>query len=331
MVGLVGGGPLCVVIPCQNAEKTLAKAIESALAHSGCVAEIVVIDDGSADASVGVARGFQPTVQVFCQPNRGVSAARNRGIAQTRGEWIVFLDADDLLMPGTLRRRLDTAEATAADVIICDWMEFADTSTDIVCVRTKSPDMEAIADGAETSCATNFKPAINALMYRRRLIDKIGGFREDLPIVEDARLLFDAAYCGATFAHSPHLGAGVRKRSHSLSRRDPVLFWRCCLLNGTQIEALWRARGPLLPKQRAALADIYNGAAHALFRAGDPSFREALAALRAGGLPVGWRNRVAEMVADAAGQDSAVRLAGLWTQGRRVISGAGRAIPTWPA
>jgi glycosyltransferase involved in cell wall biosynthesis len=319
-----------IVIPFYNSENTLSDTIWSVLLQGGFANNIVAVDDGSVDHSACIARTFLPEVQVLCQSNQGASAARNRGIAETSGEWIVFLDADDLLLPGTLRRRLDTAHETGADVVICDWEEFSDDQYDTSLVEVKSPNMAAMVNDAETSCATHFKPAVNALMYRRSLVQKIGGFREDLPIVEDARLLFDAAYYGATFAHSPHLGARVRKRPCSLSRRDPVLFWRCCLLNGTQIEALWRARGSLSSKQWEALADIYNGAAHALFRAGDPSFREALAALRAGGLPIGLRNRIAEIVADAAGQDSAVRLAELWTRGRRVISGTGRGTPTRP-
>ena len=72
---------------------------------------------------------FRARVRVLTGPNRGVSAARNRGIAETAGEWIVFLDADDLLIPGTLRRRLETAEATGADVVVCDWQEFLDRGT----------------------------------------------------------------------------------------------------------------------------------------------------------------------------------------------------------
>ena len=107
----------------------------------------------------------------------------------------------------------------------------------------------------------------------------------------------------------------------SLSRRDPARFWRDVLLNGTQIEALWRARGCLAADQRAALADIYNGAAHGLFRARDPGFRDALASLRESGLPIGWRNRVAELVTDVSGQRAAVRLAELWTTVAPVAAG----------
>jgi glycosyltransferase involved in cell wall biosynthesis len=288
---------------------------------------IVVVDDGSSDNSVALANQFASAVRVLSGPNRGVSAARNRGIAATTAEWVVFLDADDLLVPSTLSRRLETAEASGADVIVCDWQEFVDR--DDTYGPVKSADMDILAVDAERACATHWKPAVNALMYRRTLIEEIGGFREDLPLIEDARFLFDAAREGARFARSPHLGAKVRILSGSLSRRDPALFWRCCLLNGTQIEALWRARGALTSGRISALADIYNGAAHGLFRAGDPSFRQALAALRTSGLPVSRRNRLAELLSDVAGHRRAVRLAQRWTTSRRMITGLRRRSPSF--
>ena len=277
--------------------------------------------------SLAIARAVEPAVRILCGRNRGVSAARNRGFAETAGDWIVFLDADDLLVPGTLRRRLETAEATGADVVVCDWQEFFDRDGSVEDGPVKSADMSAVALDAEVACATHWKPAVDALMYRRTLVERIGGFREDLPLIEDARFLFDAARKGARFVRSPHLGVKVRVLPQSLSRRDPRLFWRCCLLNGKQIETLWRKRQALTSRQMTALADIYNGAAHGLFRAGDPAFREALAALRACGLPVGRRNQLAEFLSDIAGQSRAVRVASCWTKSRRIVTAMRRQPP----
>ena len=201
---------------------------------------------------------------------------------------------------------------------------FATAETGAVEGAVRSIDVAALEADAEIACATQLWATTAALMYRRSLVEKIGGFREDLPVVEDARFLFDAAYHGARIAHSAHVGARYRVTPQSLSRRDPRLFWRCCLLNGQQIEALWRGRHALTSRQMTALADIYNGAAHGLFRAGDPAFREALAALRACDLPVGGRNRLAELLSDLAGQSRAVRVANYWTRSRRIVAGIRR-------
>ena len=312
-----------IVIPCFNEAATLSATIASALAQSGCSSEVVVVDDGSMDASLAIARGFEPCVRVIAGPNLGVSAARNRAIAETGGEWIVFLDADDLLLPETLSRRLATAQATDADIVICDWRDLVENEPDPIESRVRSVDLEALAADPEVACAAEVWAPPAALMYRRGLVDRIGGFRLDLPVIQDARFLFDAAWHGARFARSLHVGALYRIRADSVSHRDPARFWRCVLLNATQIEALWRARGSLGARQRRALADIYNGAAHGRFRARDPDFREAIAALRASGLPIGRRNWVAEQVSDLSGQAAAVRLAELWTMSRRALRRAG--------
>jgi glycosyltransferase involved in cell wall biosynthesis len=313
-----------IVIPCFNAAATIGEAISSVLEQGGRRSEILVVDDGSTDDSLAIARGFGPGVRVVTGPNRGVSAARNRGIAETGGEWIIFLDADDLLLPETLTRRSATAAARSSDVVICDWQDLDEAGHILVEGPVRSVDPEALAANPEVACAAHLWVASAALMYRRSLVDKIGGFRLDLPVIQDARFLFDAARHGARFARSPHVGAFYRVQSQSLSRRDPARFWRDVLLNGTQIEALWRARGRLATVQRAALAEIYNGVAHGLFRVRDPSFRDALAALRASGLPIRRRNRVAELMSDASGQPMAVRLAELWTISRRMLRQAGR-------
>lgn len=318
---------ISIVIPCFNAAVTIGAAIESVLGQRDVTLEIAAVDDGSTDGSLTGARRLEPVVRIIAESHRGVSAARNRGIADTTGEWIVFLDADDLLNSGTLRRRLETAEATGADVVVCDWQEFLDGGDGTVDGAVRSVDFTALEADAELACATHVWATTAALMYRRRLVEKIGGFREDLPVIQDARFLFDAAYHGARFAHSPHPGARHRLSPHSLSRRDPARFCRDCLLNGTQIEAQWRARGALSADRLAALSDIYNGAAHGLFRASDPSFRQALAALRTSGLPVSRRNRLAELLADVAGHRRAVRLAQRWTTSRRIIKGLRRRSP----
>jgi glycosyltransferase involved in cell wall biosynthesis len=311
---------ISVVIPCFNAADTLGMTIESALAQDHADRDVAVIDDGSTDASLAIARGFEPAIRVLTGTHRGVSAARNRGIAETRSDWIVFLDADDLLTPGTLRTRLDAAEATAADVVVCDWQECGGGDS-AKKGPTKAVDMGALAIDAEIACATNFWATTAALMYRRSLVEKIGGFRGDLPVIQDARLLFDAACHGARFVRSSHVGAHYRVLPHSLSRTDPRRFWCDILANGKQIEALWRGRAALSLGQSGALTDIYNGAAHGLFRALDPSFRDALATLRASRLPISRRNRLWELLSDLTGHDSAVRIAEYWTRSRRLVAG----------
>ncbi len=92
------GSPLVsIVIPCYNHARFLGEAIESALAQTHSPVEVIVADDGSTDGSAAVARGFGGKVSLIEQENRGVSMARNAGLERARGEYVVFLDSDDLL------------------------------------------------------------------------------------------------------------------------------------------------------------------------------------------------------------------------------------------
>jgi glycosyltransferase involved in cell wall biosynthesis len=299
---------ISIVVPCCNDAATLAAAIRSALSQAALTLEIAVVDDGSTDDSLIVARSFEPRVRVITGPNRGVSSARNRGIAETRGEWIVFLDADDMLLPGTLAERLTAAEMAGADVVVCNWQELVDDGQNPVDGAIKSIDSSTLIADAELACATTLWATTAALMYRRSLVEKIGGFHDDLPVIQDARFLFDAAYHRARFVHSAHVGARYRVRPDSLSRRDPARFWRDVLVNGKQIEALWRARGPLSATRCEALCSIFDTAARGLFRTAHPDYFEAVERQRRLTQRLPIHPRVAAPLARALGLRPARRL-----------------------
>ncbi len=86
---------ISVVIPSFNRRHTLARALDSVLAQTSPVDEIIVVDDGSSDGSERLIAADYPAVKLIRQPNQGVSAARNRGIEAAAGDWIALLDSDD--------------------------------------------------------------------------------------------------------------------------------------------------------------------------------------------------------------------------------------------
>lgn len=298
-----------VIIPCFNAEATLEAAIESALSQGEC--EVVVIDDGSRDGSLALARGYGDRVTLITGPNRGVSAARNLGIEAGRGDWLVFLDSDDLLAPETLARRLQAAPSMDAEVIVCDWWEFDVDARFDGEEGVRSLEMAALEKDAALAIAAGSWAPTAALMYRRDLVEAIGGFRDDLPVIQDARFMFDAAWRGARFGRSPHVGAAYRILPQSLSRRDPSRFWRDVLTNGVQIEALWRDRGLLAGEHRRTLSRIYDNAARGLFAAGDPTYFEAAKLQSRLGEPSTWRVGLVKRLAMTVGLPAARRLVGL--------------------
>ena len=94
---------ISVVVPAYNAAKTVVQTLDALLAQTSPPDEIVVVDDGSKDHTRDVLEAYRGRVHLVFQPNGGVSAARNRGVAETRGEWVAFCDADDLWHPEKLR------------------------------------------------------------------------------------------------------------------------------------------------------------------------------------------------------------------------------------
>jgi glycosyltransferase involved in cell wall biosynthesis len=101
---------ISVVTPVFNGDKYLAAAIESILAQNYRPIQIIVVDDGSTDDSAAVARSFD-RVEYHFQDHAGVAFALNKGIAETKGSFIAFLDADDLWREGKLRRQIEAFEA----------------------------------------------------------------------------------------------------------------------------------------------------------------------------------------------------------------------------
>src|ERR1700688_447700 len=104
MTQTLQAGLVSIVIPCYNAKRFLAETLESALAQSYPHTEIIVVDDGSTDGTAALIGAYADRVKAEFGPNRGVSAARNRGTALAAGEFIQYLDADDLLISDAIER-----------------------------------------------------------------------------------------------------------------------------------------------------------------------------------------------------------------------------------
>ena len=118
---------ISVVIPLYNKEKQIRATLESVLAQSYQDFEIVIVNDGSTDSSVEkVAQVHDPRIRLIHQENAGVSAARNRGIEEANGEFIAFLDADDLWKPEYLKTQYElTQQYPECSVFACNY-EFVD-------------------------------------------------------------------------------------------------------------------------------------------------------------------------------------------------------------
>ena len=208
-------GLVSIVIPCYNAARYLVDTLESAFTQTYTPTEIIVIDDGSTDDSPALIRAHGNRVKSEFGPNRGAAAARNRGTALTRGEFIQYLDADDLLMPDATEKRVAALQRSAADVAYSDWETLIESKPEVFEISARvTKHIEEFHASTDMAILNGFWAALPSLTYRRSIVERFGGWQEGLEFAEDGRFMMDAALVGARFIHVPGVGARVRAASH---------------------------------------------------------------------------------------------------------------------
>ena len=169
-----------VIIPTYNRAWVVKEAIDSVLAQDFHDFEIVVVDDGSTDNTQEILESYQQ-ICVVRQERRGVSAARNAGIARAAGRLITFLDSDDLWLPGKLSAQVAFFN-TRPDALICQTEEIWIKNGARVNPKKRHKKHSGMVF---ERCLELCIVSPSAVMMKRWLFDKIGGFDETLPVCED--------------------------------------------------------------------------------------------------------------------------------------------------
>jgi glycosyltransferase involved in cell wall biosynthesis len=204
-----------VVIPARNAEAFVADAIESVLDQQDVSTELIVIDDGSTDGTPDVLRRFAGRISVANSNGRGVSAARNLGMALARGELLVFLDADDLLPPDYLARFAQAAASfPVAGVFHCGWRGVDYDDVHVLYEQDVPFDLDWDPFHALAAAGS---PPISALAVRRAAATVVGPFDEGESLQADWDYWLRLGASGATFRAVPGNIAIIRRRSVSMS------------------------------------------------------------------------------------------------------------------
>lgn len=175
------------IIPVFNQQQYLPEAIDSALQQT-VPCEIIVIDDGSTDGSLGIAKSYEEKgVRVISQVNKGLPSARNTGIMNATGEFILPLDSDDMLLENCVERMLKVQEETNADMVAPSFKHIGLATTTVTLYKTLT---------LEHFCVANFIPYFT--LIRRSKLLEIGGYSPRMLWgYEDYHLTFNLLTRGA--------------------------------------------------------------------------------------------------------------------------------------
>jgi len=208
-----------VVIPCYNQAHFLPEAIESVLAQTHPRTEIVIVDDGSPDDTCQVASRY-PGVRYVRQENQGLAEARNTGFKHSKGGYVVFVDADDCLMPNAIEAHLSCfARNPGAGFVVGDIDHMAPDGS-----YAGSPRWPLLESNQyEELLRVNHVANTIAVMFRRSTVEHAGGFRQDCSPAEDYELLLHAARLGPS-AHHRAVVAQYRRHPSSISRKGAVML-----------------------------------------------------------------------------------------------------------
>jgi len=170
-----------VIIPTYNRGWVLKEAVDSVLEQDFTDFELIIVDDGSTDNTHHILNAYGEDIIVFRQDNKGVSAARNKGITSASGSYIAFLDSDDIWLPKKLSKQVDFFNSNP-DAMICQTEEIWVRNGVRVNPKKRHKKLSGmIFEHSLSLCMVS----PSAVMIERNLFDEVGGFDESLPACED--------------------------------------------------------------------------------------------------------------------------------------------------
>jgi len=232
-----------ILIPCYNAEKWLTETIESALAQTWQNKEIIIVDDGSTDNSLDVAKQFESSiVKVISQENRGGSAARNTAYKACQGELIQHLDADDLLAPTKIESQIKllAQEDNVNCVAAGEWARFYKTPSEAQFIpQPPWADMSHV-EWLVCTWSGNWMMHPAAWLVPRHIATKAGLWNESLSLNDDGEYFYQVVLASTGVKFCCGAKSYYRSGNPSLSgQRSEKALW-------SQYEVIWLSTERLL-------------------------------------------------------------------------------------
>jgi glycosyltransferase involved in cell wall biosynthesis len=198
-----------ILMPCFNNQDFVGAAIESALSQTYSNIEVIVVDDGSTDFSLDVIKRYEKKIKWLTGPNRGACEARNSALDLSKGEFIQFLDADDLLVSTKIEKQLQKIISGDFDLVLCKGSLFGDG-------RPERPIKKPVPNPEQSDPVwyfLNFPSGTNAPLFRRTIIEKVGGFRPNIPRAQEWDLQVRLASAGARLGLVDEILCKIRNHS----------------------------------------------------------------------------------------------------------------------
>lgn len=243
---------ISILIPCYNAERWIAHAIDSALGQTWPSKEIIVLDDGSTDGSLNIIRQYGNHLNWETGQNRGGGYARNRLLELASGQWIQYLDADDYLLPDKVAGQAQFVnEQPDVDIVIGPTtMEF--WSEDMV-----RRELISIPESRDfwTMLASWTLPQTGAPLWRKSAVLDVGGWKLDQPCCQEHELYLRLLIGGKKFAYHASGGAVYRQWSEqTVCRRDISEVHRQRLEIERNLQEFLRETNQLTPMRLRAIS-----------------------------------------------------------------------------
>lgn len=209
-----------VIIPAYNAEKTILATLESVQKQTFSDIEVIVIDDGSTDRTVELTDTVQDSrVKVFSYQNSGVSVARNRGIECAIGDFITFIDADDLWTSDKLQLQLEALQKNPDAGVSYSWTTFIDEKGNVL---YKQEPVFHEGNVYLQLLVENFILNGSNVLIRRQFVESVGGFQALLKYAEDWEFYIRLSTL-CTFVLVPKHQVIYLRSSHSATSKVDVM------------------------------------------------------------------------------------------------------------
>jgi glycosyltransferase involved in cell wall biosynthesis len=206
-----------VIIPTYNCGVYLGRAIDSVLSQSYRDYEILVVDDGSTDDTPSLASAYGDKIRYLRQENRGLSAARNRALIDSNGEFIAYLDADDIWCPQKLAQQVEFLDAHQDCGLLHSDVSVIDEKDQVIHARFNMETARPVPkDRCKYDILRRCHIQIATVIERRKCIEKIGGFNERLIATQDYMHWIMVAIEDWTFGYIDEPLAKYRWRAGSL-------------------------------------------------------------------------------------------------------------------